>query len=137
MSKPTLRIFVLTALLMGASLLSACGGGPAQVSITMNEFGFSPDNMTVLAGAEITLTLRNLGALDHNFHIMEQGEEVADTWTEADEAGAYYTSGVIEGGEVKTVTFIAPSEPGEYQFLCSVPSHFELGMIGTMTVTAP
>ena len=122
---------------LAAGLLSACGGGSQQVSVNMREFSFTPDHLTVPAGAEISLTLRNLGALEHNFHFMKLGEEVSETWSEEDEAGAYYSQGVIEGGGVKTVTFTAPNLPGDYQFLCSVPSHFELGMVGVLTVTEP
>ena len=136
----TRMIFFLRAafLLMAAGLLSGCGGGgPEQVSVNMREFSFTPDRLTVPAGAEISLTLRNLGALEHNFHFMKLGEEVTESWSEEDEAGAYYSQGVIEGGGVQTVTFTAPNVPGDYQFLCSVPSHFELGMVGVLTVTAP
>ena len=136
LKKPFIRLAAGVLLLAG--LLSACGGGgPQQVAVSMREFSFSPDGLSVPAGAEVSLTLRNLGALEHNFHILRLGAEVEESWSEADQAGAYYTQGVIEGGGVETVTFIAPSEPGEYQFLCSIPSHFELGMIGVLTVTAP
>lgn len=129
---------LMAGLFMAAGLLSACGGGgPEQVSVSMREFSFSPDQLTVPAGTEVTLTLRNLGALDHNFHFMQLGEEVSESWTDADEAGAYYSQGVIKGGGVETVTFTAPNVPGDYQFLCSIPSHFELGMVGVLTVTEP
>jgi uncharacterized cupredoxin-like copper-binding protein len=41
----------------------------------------------------------------------------------------------IAPGESTTETFTAPSEPGDYAFLCVVPGHAEAGMVGTLTVS--
>jgi uncharacterized cupredoxin-like copper-binding protein len=132
-----IKILLLAAGL-AAVVLSACGGpGSAAMSVSMREFSFTPDTFTVPSGAEVTLTLRNLGALEHNFHIMNLGEEIEGSWTEADEAGALDSLANVSGGDVSTVTITAPNKAGEYQVLCSVPSHFELGMFGTLTVTEP
>ena len=38
------------------------------------------------------------------------------------------------GGETVEVTFTAPEEPGEYEFLCSFPGHYVGGMRGTLVV---
>jgi azurin len=32
------------------------------------------------------------------------------------------------------INFKAPTEPGEYHFLCSFPAHFQTGMTGVMVV---
>lgn len=130
----TLRIFFAAGLVL--LVLAACGGpGPQSLSISMREFSFTPDALTVPAGATVNLTLRNLGALEHDFHLMDLGYVVEGTWSEADEAGAFFSPDALPGGEDSTVTFTAPNEPGEYQILCSVPSHLELGMVATLTVT--
>lgn len=129
--------FALAGLLV-VLLGAGCGSsGRDRVSINMREFSFSPDGFTVPAGAEVTITLNNLGALDHNFHIMESGSEVEDKWEEGDEANALLNQEVIDGGDSVEITFIAPEKPGVYQFLCSVPAHFQQGMAGSMTVTEP
>lgn len=39
-------------------------------------------------------------------------------------------------GENNTIEF-TPSEPGEYEFLCTVSGHKEAGMVGTLIVKAP
>jgi azurin len=41
------------------------------------------------------------------------------------------------GGEDEptTVTFTAPEEPGDYEFICSFPGHYAGGMKGVLTVT--
>ncbi len=103
----------------------------------MREFSFSPDNISVPAGAEVTLNVKNLGALDHNFHIMLIGSEINEKWEEEDEASAFLNLEILGGGGARTVTFTAPTTPGTYQFVCSVPGHFQQGMVGTMTVTEP
>jgi azurin len=37
-------------------------------------------------------------------------------------------------GEIVTVTFTVPSEPGEYPFLCTFAGHYQAGMKGTLIV---
>ena len=125
------------ALLLTLAAAGCAGGGKAQVAVNMREFGFSPDSLSVPAGAELTLTVKNLGALEHNLHIMDLGNEIRDSWSAGDEDAAVLNFGVVDGGDTRSLTFTAPNAPGDYQFLCSVPSHFELGMHGTITVVAP
>ncbi len=38
------------------------------------------------------------------------------------------------GGETVEVTFTAPEETGEYEYVCSFPGHFAAGMRGTLNV---
>lgn len=38
------------------------------------------------------------------------------------------------GGETVEVTFTAPKEPGEYQYLCTFPGHYIAGMKGKLVV---
>lgn len=38
------------------------------------------------------------------------------------------------GGETVEVTFTAPEEPGDYEYLCSFPGHYAASMKGTLTV---
>jgi len=79
------------------------------------------------------------------FSIMEMphtGEGVAG---HTDEETAGHDMGDIEEPEVhgaspaganNSVKF-TPSEPGEYELLCTVPGHKEAGMTGTLAVAAP
>lgn len=43
-------------------------------------------------------------------------------------------TGLVPGGETKSVTFTAPDKPGEYDFLCTFPGHFAAGMRGVLTI---
>jgi len=38
------------------------------------------------------------------------------------------------GGETNEITFTAPEETGDYEYLCSFPGHFSAGMRGTLNV---
>lgn len=43
-------------------------------------------------------------------------------------------TGLAGGGETVEVTFTAPEEPGDYEYICSFPGHFSGGMKGVLTV---
>jgi len=128
-------MMLIAVILVGLAIAGCGGGGPEEVTVSMRDFAFEPTGVSVSAGAEVNLTLNNRGALDHNFVIMNQGSEVEGSWSDTDASNAYFQHNQTPAGEEVTVTFTAPSEPGEYQFLCSVPAHLEQGMEGILTVT--
>jgi uncharacterized cupredoxin-like copper-binding protein len=105
------------------------------MTVSMEEFAFNPDSLTVPAGSEVNMTINNQGALEHNFIVMNAGSEVTGSWSDADQANAYFEQNQTPAGETVSVRFVAPSQPGTYQFLCSVPAHLEQGMEGVLTVT--
>lgn len=43
-------------------------------------------------------------------------------------------TGLAGGGETVEVTFNAPEEPGDYEYICSFPGHYAGGMKGILTV---
>ena len=161
----------LTAILFGLLLLTACGGGDsnneemepetntesmaeesneATLSIEGNDqMQFDKKEMTVKAGAKVTLTLTHSGtmpltAMGHNWVLLKQGTDVATFATAAVDAGAdadYIPAGntaviahtkMIGGGESATIEFTAP-EAGTYEYICSFPGHWSM-MRGTLTV---
>lgn len=132
------RTFVVFIALLVSLVLAGCGGSSTKsVTVNLREFSFTPSDFTVKAGQEVTLNLKNLGALNHNLHIMLIGSEVVQQWEDEDEAHTIIEIGNLDGGASTSVTFTAPETPGTYQFVCSIPGHFQQGMTGTMTVTAP
>jgi uncharacterized cupredoxin-like copper-binding protein len=119
-------------------VLVACGSGVAKsattdVKVSMTEFTFQPAQFTVPAGQEITLEATNNGAIVHNFVILKLGSQVTLPFSEDDEANAYWKLALNPGESIKT-SFIAPSEPGDYQVVCSTAGHAEAGMIAKLTV---
>lgn len=123
--------------LLGIFVLAACGGSatpaPANLSVDMKEFSFTPSNYSVPAGGDVNLTLTNSGALEHDWVVMNLGTQASGPFDENDEANVYYEQ-ELPGGQSGTFTFTAPQEPGEYQVVCGVAGHLEAGMVGTLTV---
>lgn len=128
-------LFVLVALL--ALTLSACGAaGPStNIKVTFTDFQFEPKEFTIPAGQEITMDATNNGAVLHEFVIMKFGETIGDKFGDEDEGNIYWEVEVAPGAST-SVTFTAPTEPGEYQLVCGTEGHFEAGMVGKVFVAA-
>ena len=133
------RVLFVLLLLIAAALLAACGGekasGPEPFAITItgdDAFVYDPASFAVETGAEVSLTFKNIGGLDHNWIIVTEDTDVLTV----SDASAYagINAGLLTGGSEKTFTFIAP-EPGTYKYVCTVAGHAAGGMVGTLTVT--
>uniref|UniRef100_A0A7C1JYC6 EfeO-type cupredoxin-like domain-containing protein n=1 Tax=Thermomicrobium roseum TaxID=500 RepID=A0A7C1JYC6_THERO len=112
-----------------SALLAACaggggggggtsGGGGGKITIEMSEYKFNPATITVSPGASVTVTLKNVGTLQHDYHI-----DVINQ-----------TSPLVDPGKSVDWTFTAPSQAGTYDTWCTVPGHKELGMVGKLEV---
>jgi plastocyanin len=130
-------IFVATI----AFLLAACGGSepeaPPPVAVTvegLDTFQFTPATLSLPAGAQVDLTFKNGGGLDHNFVLVGQNVDPLSV-TEADALGGVNAGTVAAGGE-KNFTFTAPAA-GTYQYVCTIAGHAAGGMVGTLTTTNP
>ena len=130
-----LKLLVAVVLLV-ALTLTACGGGgqpSTNLKVEFTDFQFNPDSFVIPAGQEITLTATNSGAVVHEIVIMKFGMTVGDDFGDEDEENIYWEV-EVEPGQSATVTFTAPSEPGEYQLVCGTEGHFVAGMVGTLVV---
>jgi plastocyanin len=130
------RLYILVVLL--AVVLTSCGGGgpSTTINVTLTDFQFTPNQYTVPAGQEITLNVANTGAVVHNFVIMKLGTDAGPAFDEEDDANVYWQERDIQPGGDLSVTFTAPSEPGEYQVVCRTEGHIASGMIGKLIVVA-
>ncbi len=133
---------LLTALIALVLVLAACGGdedGPGNASteftIEMSDFAYDPDLIAVPAGEEITITLNNVGSVDHNWVVVTNGiqieaeSEIPDDRTDFE----LLSSELVPAGSSTTLTFTAPTR-GVYQIICDVPGHFTAGMEGRLGV---
>jgi uncharacterized cupredoxin-like copper-binding protein len=130
------KILIGTALIAALSLLlAACGSSnKATLNVTATDKGYDSKTYTVPAGAEVTLHMTNNGAVEHEFAILKLGEHVIPPFGEKDEDKILWELDGVEPGSNKTGTFTAPTEPGDYDVICGVPGHIELGMVATLTV---
>jgi azurin len=155
MSKKVLTSAAGALALVLVSSLAACGGGGGatdRLEITGNDLmRFSPQEVTVPAGAQVTIVFRNVGqmpkqAMGHNLVVLQQGTDtLAFARAAVRHAQAEYVppemadqviaaTAVLGPGEEATLTFTAPSEPGDYPFVCTFPGHTEAGMVGVLRV---
>ena len=137
------KLIVLLAVLVMGLLLAACGGGgggeataPEPVSLAfagLDEFRYDPETASVAAGAPVTVTFNNEGALEHDWMLVAEGTDLS-ALTAEDALLPEAHSGVIAAGESNTFSFTAPAA-GTYQIVCTVPGHAPAGIVGTFTVT--
>lgn len=93
--------------------ISFCNGVPTQAlaattqdaTITLESTGYTPNNLTIKAGSQVTLKLvnRNGQGCIQGFTIPSLGVQK-----------------IVPVGSEQTVTFTAPSQPGQLAFMCSM-----------------
>jgi len=132
------KLFFLLVLVLTCSLfLSACGPGYAtDLKVSMADFSYTPKDLKIPAGKEITLTATNNGLVDHEFVIMKKGTIVTAPFNDDDEPNVFWEV-EVKPGKTETVKFTAPADAGEYQVVCGTPAHFEAGMVAKLMVVTP
>lgn len=135
-------------LLVAASLilLSACSSGPSKpatdITVEMTDFAYSPSSLTVPAGQPVTLTVENIGNIEHDFvvdKIDATTKAVQDSGSDTHHAHGEeqnYDLHISAGAGETSVFQVTVSEPGTYQIFCSVEGHKEAGMVGELIVLA-
>jgi azurin len=113
-----------------------------------NTMLYDVTSFTVSAGQPVHLVLHNnstMKLLPHNWALVKPGTEaaVAAAGLKKGELGGYLdvqSSDVLAYSPLAAmrstveVTFTAPTEPGSYPYICTVPGHY-LKMKGTLVVT--
>jgi plastocyanin len=115
----------LLALPLFAAFVLACSGddepeptptqGPAQVTMTLGDFNYTPATLSARPGQTVNVNVTNGGQAPHTFTI----DGVVDTTRMA-------------AGEAKAVTFTAPAS-GTLTFYCTI--HTKDRMSGQLTVS--
>jgi azurin len=130
---------------------AASSAAPRVIQIVVGDTTkFTPAVLTAEPGESITVTLKDTGkmakvAMAHNFVLLKKGTNTKDfieksaAATETDYIApavkdkVIAATGMVGPGETADVTFTAPPA-GTYEFVCSFPGHYALGMKGTLTV---
>jgi azurin len=131
---------------------AAPSSGPTTFELTANDtMKYSLTRLEVSAGADVKVTLTNVGtqprqAMGHNWVLLKEGADAAAFAAAAatHQAQDYFPPelaqeviahirllGPREHGEAE---FKAPTQPGEYSYLCTFPGHFVTGMKGVLVV---
>lgn len=158
----TLSLFFIFLAFVGAG----CASGPEQVEYTieMTDFAFTPNTLELKVGQEVTLHLKNVGALKHELmvgrevtldngvaagfvedmfagiepSVMIGGEHTDEHSASHDHAGGQFMVTVPENSGEATLTFVVTEAMvGEWDMGCFLDggSHFQQGMTGKVIVT--
>lgn len=117
--------------------LAACApasGAAQSLTLVFKDISYEPSTLEVTAGEPVALTLINNGALEHDFSI----EKIAVTSVSESNPGWHShihgdLHASVNPGETNVLTF-TPTEPGTYNFFCTVAGHKAAGMEGTLIV---
>jgi len=131
----------LTVLAEGApeAVAKALGTQPVDrtIEISMNEWGYQPEHVTVSPGEVIRLVLRHAGYMPHEFMLMtgpamnavDYRLERAD-WSLLEHEAIYEKALVLPGDRFEVVLKV--NEPGMWMYMCMLPYHMQLGMMGML-----
>jgi len=109
------------------------------------------ESITAEPGEEIRIRLTTEStlpatAMAHNWILLEMGADAQafanaankakdNNYIPADKQDQILThTDLAAGGETVEITFTAPEEPGDYEYLCSFPGHYAAGMKGVLNV---
>ena len=131
------KTILILAFILSLALASCGEKGPStEINVTLTDFQFTPNQFVVPAGQEITVNVVNTGAVVHNFIIMKLGVTAGDTYDDDDAANVFWEEVDIQSGGDISTSFVAPTEPGEYQIICRTEGHIASGMVGKLVVVA-
>lgn len=134
------------------SASSAVASAVAVLEFTGNDsMKFNQTRAEVRAGQEVKVIFTNIGsmpkaAMGHNWVLLKKGADVEafDKAAIGAQATDYFPVALADQviahtkllGPKQTdeITFQAPTEPGEYVFLCTFPAHYQAGMRGVLMV---
>lgn len=125
-------------------------GKVIRIKTVQNEMKYDISEFVVEAGRQVELVLENVDFMQHNLVIVKPGQkekvgEAADKLA-ADPQGAQqqyipkmgevlFATALVNPEQTVTLRFTAPSEAGEYPFICTFPGHWRI-MQGVMKVVA-
>jgi azurin len=135
-----------------AAPAAAAPAASAAVEITANDaMKFSVTRFEVTAGQDVKVIFTNLGtmpkqAMGHNFIVLKKDTDLkaftdaavmaaaTDYIPDAKKDQIIAHTKLLGPKQSDEITFKAPTDKGEYPFICSFPAHYLSGMKGVMVV---
>ena len=144
------RFWLVGLALVGATVLSACGGGSTggggsstgggdSLNITASDIKYDQSALSAKANTATTVNVKNNGPSQHNWVLVKpEDAERVDQEALAKGGDATGITGVLAGGKLiaaNATDQINVNVPaGTYTYLCTFPAHYQAGMKGTLTV---
>lgn len=146
------------AMTAGGTVQAAQGAKPAAdgkartIELTGSEkMKFDKEEIVAKPGETIRIVLKAVGTMPktimaHNFVLLKPTADVVEFNKAAFNArptdflppekkdDIIAATGLAGGGETVEVTFKVPAKAGSYNFICSFPGHFAMGMRGKLIV---
>ncbi len=135
-----------------APAASANASAVATLEFTANDsMKYNVTRAEVKAGQEVKVVLTNIGsmpkaAMGHNWVLLKKGVDgkavsdaavaaaATDYIPDSQKDNIIVHTKVLGPKQTDEITFKAPTEPGEYVFLCTFPAHYVAGMHGVLVV---
>lgn len=135
-----------------ADVAPAAPAAAATLELTAGDtMKFSVTRFEVRPGQQVRVILKNVGsipkaAMGHNWVLLQRGTNVAafanaavaaaatDYFPTAQAASVIAHTKLLGPKQTDEITFTAPTEPGDYDYLCSFPAHWAAGMKGVLVV---
>lgn len=116
------------------------GGAPAVATDPSGALQFQQTELEAAAGQPFSVQFENPSPLQHNWVLVEPGQEdavaaagAATNGNVQGAAGVIAAGNVLNGGESEAID-VRAVEAGAYSYICTVPGHYTAGMRGTLTV---
>ena len=113
------------------------GSFDREITLAMQEWGFSDMNIAVTKGERIRFTVRNAGNIPHEFMFMTMPAMQAVNyrarradWNLLEHEALFEQSLLLPGGETSFIVEVQQS--GAWMFMCMLPYHMQMGMMGQM-----
>ena len=120
---------------------AADGAVVLQLGVKPNTLQFDKDELRVKAGQQVRLIFANTDNMEHNLVIIRPGSlmrvgQLADQMAASpqgrqqhyvpDTPDVLASTPVVEAGARFELTFTAPTAPGRYPFVCTIPGHWRV-----------
>ncbi|HVF19662.1 MAG TPA: cupredoxin domain-containing protein [Mycobacteriales bacterium] len=125
------------ALLIALPGLSGCaeGDGPRTAVVTVQHSAYLPSSLTVRAGQQLVLELRNDDPIDHEWIVGDEAVHARHREGTEPAHDERPTEVTVPARSTRTTTVVFDT-PGTYRFVCHLPGHEVYGMTGVLTVLA-
>ncbi|GLO65088.1 cupredoxin domain-containing protein [Oceanobacillus kimchii] len=104
--------------------------------IQADEFSFSPNQVDLIAGEKVKITLDNIGEVEHDLEVIgmeAEFEEMSSSHAHHQGDGKIHIHS--NPGEKQEISF-TPLKPGKYRYICTIPGHVESGMTGMIEIVS-